>query len=591
MADASRTGDWAQRLTWAALALSIGGVAAALIAAVGSGAGVWPFGLGFGILRYAFYASVAGGVLAIVAFLLSRRSGVRMAGLNIVAFVVALLFAVYLIGQVTTARSVPAIHDASTDLTDVPQFSALTVRADNLEKIPDQDRPELAALDPENRWKALHREAYGDLRTLRLPTGVADTVRRVEALARTRGWDIAKVDAQAGIVEATATTRFFRFKDDVVVRVRPDPARAGASVPLGCADRERAGDVEEARAAVPRTRRRSGARGRVDRRHALDQPGRGQRRRRQRRAHPRLSRRPARGLRAHRVGGWTIGVIGGSGLYAIDALEEPRWTPVETPWGPPSDDLLTGRIGHVNFVFLPRHGRGHRLPPSDVNARANVGALKRAGCTDIVAICAVGSLREGLAPGRFVIVDQFIDRTVARPGSFFGPGMVAHVSMADPTCARLSAFCADAGVAAGASVTRGGTYLAMEGPQFSSRAESALYRQWGCDVIGMTAMPEAKLAREAELPYALVGMVTDYDCWREAEQAVEVSAVIAQLMANAEIGRRLVVELAQALPRDRVPSPIDTVLDAALITAPNARDPAMLARLDAICARVLRGQA
>lgn len=287
---------------------------------------------------------------------------------------------------------------------------------------------------------------------------------------------------------------------------------------------------------------------------------------------------------------WKIGVIGGSGLYAIDALEDPRSIAVDTPWGQPSDALLTGRIGHADFVFLPRHGRGHRLPPSDVNARANIDALKRAGCTDVVAISAVGSLREELPPGHFVVVDQFIDRTVARPHSFFGPGLVAHVSMADPTCARLSSLCADAAEAAGAPVTRGGTYLAMEGPQFSSRAESLLYRQWGCDVIGMTAMPEAKLAREAELPYALVGMVTDYDCWHHGEDAVEVAAVIARLMANADVGRRLVVELARALPEVRTPSPIDTVLDAALITAPDARDPAMLARLDAICARVLEGQ-
>ena len=287
------------------------------------------------------------------------------------------------------------------------------------------------------------------------------------------------------------------------------------------------------------------------------------------------------------MSGWTIGVIGGSGLYAIDALEEPRSIDIETPRGAPSDRLLAGRIGHVRFVFVPRHGRGHRLPPSDVNARANIDALKRAGCTDVVAISTVGSLREELPPGRFVIVDQFIDRTVARPQSFFGTGMVAHVSMADPTCARLSTLCGDAAEAAGALVTRGGTYLAMEGPQFSSRAESLLYRQWGCDVIGMTAMPEARLAREAELPYALVGMVTDYDCWRGAGESVEVTAVIAQLTANAEIGRRLVVELARGLPEERSPSPIDTVLDTALITAPEARDSGMLGRLDAICARVL----
>jgi 5'-methylthioadenosine phosphorylase len=288
--------------------------------------------------------------------------------------------------------------------------------------------------------------------------------------------------------------------------------------------------------------------------------------------------------------GWKIGVIGGSGLYAIDALEEARWISVETPWGAPSDQLLTGRIGAVEFVFLPRHGRGHRLPPSDVNARANVDALKRAGCTDIVAISAVGSLREEMAPGQFVIVDQFIDRTFAREKSFFGPGMVAHVSMAEPVCPRLSGLCADAAEAAGAGVVRGGTYLAMEGPQFSSRAESLLYRQWGCDVIGMTAMPEAKLAREAELPYALVGMVTDYDCWRGGGEAVEVAAVIAQLMANAEVGRGLVVRLAGMLPPERSASPIDTVLDSAIITAPEARNAALLAKLDAVCGRVLAAQ-
>ena len=284
---------------------------------------------------------------------------------------------------------------------------------------------------------------------------------------------------------------------------------------------------------------------------------------------------------------WTIGIIGGSGLYEIEGLEEAQWIAVETPWGAPSDELLIGRLHGVKFVFLPRHGRGHRIPPSDLNFRANIDALKRAGCTDVLAISAIGSLQEELAPGRFVVVDQFIDRTVARASSFFGPGLVAHVSMADPVCPRLSALAAAAAERAGADVATGGTYLAMEGPQFSSRAESQLYRSWGCDVIGMTAMPEAKLAREAELPYSLVGMVTDYDCWREGEEAVEVSAIVAQLMKNAETGRRLVEALARALPPERSPSPIDTALDTALITAPAARDPAMLARLDAVCRRVL----
>jgi len=284
---------------------------------------------------------------------------------------------------------------------------------------------------------------------------------------------------------------------------------------------------------------------------------------------------------------WTIGILGGSGLYEMEALEEAQWIAVDTPWGAPSDELLIGRLHGVKFVFLPRHGRGHRIPPSQVNARANVDALKRAGCTDLVAISAVGSLREELAPGRFVVVDQFIDRTFAREKSFFGPGLVAHVSMADPVCPRLSGLLAAAAATAGASVAQGGTYLAMEGPQFSSRAESELYRSWGCDVIGMTAMPEAKLAREAELPYALVGMVTDYDCWRQGEEAVEVSAIIAQLMANAGRARDMVEAFARALPAERAPSPIDTALDSAIITAPDSRDPALLAKLDTIGGRVL----
>ncbi len=284
---------------------------------------------------------------------------------------------------------------------------------------------------------------------------------------------------------------------------------------------------------------------------------------------------------------WTIGIIGGSGLYEVEELDEAQWLRVETPWGEPSDELLIGRILGVKFVFLPRHGRGHRLSPGGINYRANIDALKRAGCTDLLAISAIGSLREELPPGRFVVVDQFVDRTVAREKSFFGNGLVAHVSMADPVCERLSSLAAAAAAAAGAEVARGGTYLAMEGPQFSTRAESHLYRQWGCDVIGMTGMPEAKLAREAELPYALVGMVTDYDCWRTGEEAVEVAAILAQLRANAATARRLVVELARALPKERSPSPIDTVLDTALITAPSARDPALLARLDAVCRRIL----
>ncbi|MEA2998664.1 MAG: 5-methylthioadenosine phosphorylase [Sphingomonadales bacterium] len=288
------------------------------------------------------------------------------------------------------------------------------------------------------------------------------------------------------------------------------------------------------------------------------------------------------------MSGWTIGIIGGSGLYALEALEDSQWLAVETPWGPPSDQLLVGRLHGHRFVFLPRHGRGHRLPPSHVNFRANIDALKRAGCTDLVAISAVGSLREELPPGRFVAVDQFIDRTRRREGSFFGPGLVAHVSMAEPVCPRLSALAADAAEAAGAAVTRGATYLAMEGPQFSTRAESLLFRLWGCDVIGMTAMPEARLAREAELPYALLGMVTDYDCWRAGEAPVEASDILARLHANAGTARETIEALARALPPERPASPIDTALDSAIVTAPDARDPAMLARLDAVCGRILR---
>ena len=284
---------------------------------------------------------------------------------------------------------------------------------------------------------------------------------------------------------------------------------------------------------------------------------------------------------------WTIGVIGGSGIYEIEGLEDPQWIAVETPWGAPSDALLTGTIAGVKYVFLPRHGRGHRIPPSELNARANVDALKRAGCTDILSLSAVGSLQEHLPPGKFVIVDQFVDRTFARAKSFFGTGCVAHVSVAHPVCPRLSALAAEAARAAGADVHEGGTQLVMEGPQFSTRAESLLYRQWGCDVIGMTAMPEAKLCREAELPYALVGMVTDYDSWREGEDHVDVAQVIAQLMANGDLAKHLLIEFAKALPAVREPSPIDTALDVAIMTAPAKRDPALMAKLDAITARVL----
>ena len=254
--------------------------------------------------------------------------------------------------------------------------------------------------------------------------------------------------------------------------------------------------------------------------------------------------------------------------------------------------LVRGHIGPVELVFLPRHGRGHRLSPSTVPYRANIAALKAAGVTDIVSISACGSLKEQYVPGHFVAVDQFIDRTVARESTFFGPGMVAHVSMARPVCSRLSALAAEAAEGAGVTLHRGGTYLAMEGPQFSSLAESQLYRQWGCDVIGMTAMPEAKLAREAELPYATLAMVTDYDCWREAEEAVNVTNVLEIMGRNSALARRTVVELALRLaeiPRTPSPDGIDTCLDHALITAPAARDPAMLEKLQVIAGRALDG--
>jgi 5'-methylthioadenosine phosphorylase len=288
------------------------------------------------------------------------------------------------------------------------------------------------------------------------------------------------------------------------------------------------------------------------------------------------------------MSGWHIGIIGGSGLYDVAGIEHGQWVEVDSPWGEPSDAIFTGRLGHVRVSFLPRHGRGHRISPSELNARANIDCLKRLGVTDILSVSSVGGLQEERAPGTFTIVDQFIDRTKGRPSSFFGTGMVAHVSMADPVCPRLSARAADAAEAAGAAVHRGGTCLVMEGPQFSTRAESHLYRSWGCHVIGMTAMPEAKLAREAELPFAMVAMVTDYDCWREEEAAVDVAQVIAQLGANATKARAMVLNLLRALPAERAASPIDTCLDTALITAPPMRDPEVLARLDAVAGRVLR---
>jgi 5'-methylthioadenosine phosphorylase len=287
---------------------------------------------------------------------------------------------------------------------------------------------------------------------------------------------------------------------------------------------------------------------------------------------------------------WTIGVLGGSGLYAIDGLKNAQWVKIDTPWGDPSDEILFADYGDVRLRFLPRHSRGHALTPSAVNYRANIDALKRAGCTDVLSISAVGSLKEQYVPGDFVAVDQFIDRTFAREKSFFGPGCVAHVSVADPICPRLSALAADAARSAGATVHRGGTYLAMEGPQFSTKAESALYRQWGCDVIGMTNMPEAKLAREAELPYATLAMVTDFDCWHPDHGSVDVASVIAILQKNAATAGEAVRTLCETLstqPRTTCTSGIETNLDVAIITPPEARDPKLVAKLDAVAGRVL----
>ena len=284
-----------------------------------------------------------------------------------------------------------------------------------------------------------------------------------------------------------------------------------------------------------------------------------------------------------------IGVIGGSGVYQIEGLEGASWVKVKSPWGKPSDEVLVGRLGGLPMAFLPRHGRGHVETPSSINYRANIDALKRLGCSDIVAVSAVGSLREDYAPGDFVLVDQYIDRTFAREKSFFGPGCVGHVSLADPTCARLGAACLAAARAAGVKIHPKATYLAMEGPQFSTRAESNLYRQWGADVIGMTGMPEAKLAREAEICYASLAMVTDYDCWHEGHGAVDVSEVIKTLMANADAARNTVAELPALLPeREACPCGCDRALTHAIMTAPDKRDPALLAKLDAVAGRVLR---
>ena len=284
-----------------------------------------------------------------------------------------------------------------------------------------------------------------------------------------------------------------------------------------------------------------------------------------------------------------IGILGGSGVYDIDALQDKQWRKVESSFGEPSDECLFGNLNGQPMVFLPRHGRGHKIPPSAINYRANIDALKRAGVTDLISVSAVGSLKEELPPGTFVIVDQFIDRSFAREKSFFGTGLVAHVSMAHPVCNRLGHHLEHAARGLHLPVVRNGTYLVMEGPQFSTLAESRLYRQWGCDVIGMTNMPEAKLAREAEICYASVAMVTDFDCWHPDHDAVTVDAIIKVLLANADNARSLVQAVTPALTDDKqaYTCACRKALEFALITAPQARDPAMAAKLDAVAGRVL----
>ncbi|MHB1115748.1 S-methyl-5'-thioadenosine phosphorylase [Sideroxydans sp.] len=290
------------------------------------------------------------------------------------------------------------------------------------------------------------------------------------------------------------------------------------------------------------------------------------------------------------MGQASIGIIGGSGVYDIEGLENKRWEKVESPFGEPSDELLFGELHGVQLAFLPRHGRGHKIPPSNINFRANIDALKRVGVTDVISVSAVGSLREHLSPGTFVIVDQFIDRTFAREKSFFGNGLVAHVSMAHPVCGRLGEHIENAAIEAGISVMRGGTYLVMEGPQFSTLAESEMYRTWGCDVIGMTNMPEAKLAREAELCYATVAMVTDYDCWHPNHDDVTVDQIIQVLLANADKARTLVKHAVPHIATDAQACACGcrSALRHALITAPEARDEAMKKKLQAIAGRVLK---
>jgi 5'-methylthioadenosine phosphorylase len=285
-----------------------------------------------------------------------------------------------------------------------------------------------------------------------------------------------------------------------------------------------------------------------------------------------------------------LGIIGGSGVYDIDGLENKEWRRVDSPFGQPSDELLFGTYGGQKLVFLPRHGRGHRIPPSELNYRANIDAMKRAGVTEIVSVSAVGSLREELPPGTFVIVDQFIDRTFARVKSFFETGLVAHVSVAHPVCTRLGDIIEKAAESANIKAVRGGTYLVMEGPQFSTKAESELYRQWNCDVIGMTNMPEAKLAREAEMCYATVAMVTDYDCWHPDHDAVTVEQVVKVLVANADNARSLVKAIVPSIKDRQGPCKCGchTALEHAIITHGEIRDPKVVAKLDAVAGRVLK---
>ncbi len=283
-----------------------------------------------------------------------------------------------------------------------------------------------------------------------------------------------------------------------------------------------------------------------------------------------------------------LGIVGGSGVYDIE-MDNARWERIESPWGEPSDEVRRGEIGGLPVVFLPRHGRGHRVSPSHINYRANIDVLKRCGVTDLVSVSACGSFREELPPGTFVIIDQFIDRTFAREKSFFGEGLVAHVSVADPISPLLADAVEAAAKAEGIPHARGGTYLCMEGPQFSTVAESKLYRQWGCDVIGMTNMPEAKLAREAEICYATAAMVTDFDSWHPHHGAVDITSILAVMKANVSNAIRLVTRLAQDFPRQHPPCPLhsDTALEYAIMTAPDKRDPALLAKLDAVAGRVL----